>query len=120
MIRLIDDVPDGVIGMEASGKVTADDYESVLIPAVEEAVASNGKTRVLFVLGADFERYEGEAALDDMKMGIHNWSDFERIAFVSDHGVYRSLVTGMAFLMPGQVKVFELGELESAKAWIAG
>ena len=35
MIRVIDGLPDGVLGFEASGKLTADDYTRVLAPALE-------------------------------------------------------------------------------------
>ena len=37
MLSLIEDLPAGVVGIEAGGKVTAEDYEQVLIPAVEAA-----------------------------------------------------------------------------------
>jgi hypothetical protein len=53
-----------------------------------------------------------------MKMGAHTWGDFERVAFVSDHSVYRNLVRGFGFLMPGEVRVYPLAELETAKGWV--
>src|SRR4029453_3683379 len=37
MIERIDDAPAGVIGIRASGKLTKDDYESVLEPALKGA-----------------------------------------------------------------------------------
>lgn len=120
MIRVMEGLPDDVVAIEAVGKLTADDYESVLMPAVEEATAGDGKAKLLIVFGSEFEGYEAEAALDDMKMGLHNWGDYERIAFVSDHGTYRALVKGMGFLMPGEVRVFGVGELDEAKEWVAG
>ena len=101
MISVIDDLGDGVIGFEATGRVTAEDYESVLMPAVEGALDAGAKARLLLVFGAEFEGYEADAAMDDMKMGAHTWGDFERVAFVSDHSVYRNLVRGFGFLMPG-------------------
>jgi hypothetical protein len=111
-------MPDGVVGVEAVGKVTADDYESVLMPAVEAAVERAGKARTLLLFGSEFDGYEAEAALDDMKMGLHTWGDFERIAFVSDQSGYRTMVKAMGFLMPGEVRVFGVGELEEAKEWV--
>ena len=39
MLTLIADLPQGVVGVEAHGKVTAHDYEEVQIPAVEAAKA---------------------------------------------------------------------------------
>jgi hypothetical protein len=49
MIERIDDVPAGVIGIRASGKLTKEDYQRVLEPALREAIDS-GDARVLFVL----------------------------------------------------------------------
>lgn len=38
MIRLIDQLPDNVIGFEAVGEVRASDYDTVLDPAVDAAL----------------------------------------------------------------------------------
>lgn len=119
MIDLIEGLGEGVVGARAVGKVTAEDYESTLIPAVETALAIEGKARMLYVMGSDFEGYEAEAALDDARMGLHHWSDFERIAVVTDHDMYRTMIKGFGFMMPGEVKVFGVDELDDAKEWIA-
>jgi hypothetical protein len=118
VIRKIDGMPDDIIAVEAVGKVSADDYESIMIPAVDVATRGESRARMLLVFGSDFDGYEAEAALDDAKMGLHHWGDFERIAFVSDHGAQRTAVKGFGFLMPGLVKVFSLSELDEAKSWV--
>lgn len=120
MITKMEGLPSEVIALEASGKVTAADYESTVIPAVEAATAGDAKARMLLVFGADFDGYEAEAALDDVKMGLHHWGDFEKIAFVSDHDAQRTAVKGFGFLMPGEVRVFPLADLDQAKEWVAG
>ena len=51
MIELIEGLPDGVIGIEAVGNVTLEDYDDVVAPAVERALASHPKIRLLHVLG---------------------------------------------------------------------
>lgn len=117
MIEIIPDLPDGVLGLIASGTVTAEDYESILIPAVNEATAS-GRARVLLVFGDGFEGYSADAALDDMKLGANTWGDFEKVAFVTDHSVYRNMVRGFGFLMPGEVRVYSMAELATAKEWL--
>lgn len=119
MIEMIDGLGDGVIGARAVGKVTADDYESTLIPAVEAALSKDDKIRMLYVLGSEFEAYDAEAALDDTRMGMRHWSDFERIAVVTDHAAYRTTIEGFGFLMPGEVRVFGVDALDAAKDWIS-
>jgi hypothetical protein len=109
-----------VIVAKASGTVTADDYASILIPAIEQASAAGEKLRFLFVLGPGFDGYEGAAALDDARMGLHHWTSFERIGLVTDHEAYRGLAKAFGFLMPGEVRVFTLAGRADAEDWITG
>ena len=118
MIELIEGLGTGVVGARAVGEITAEDYESTLIPAVDAALAVSERIRMLYVLGSEFEGYEAEAALDDARMGLQHWSDFERIAVVTDNGSYRTAIKGFGFLMPGEVRVYSVDELDAAKDWI--
>lgn len=52
-------------------------------------------------------------------MGLHHWSDFERIAVVTDHDMDRTMIKGFGFMMPGEVRVFAVDEMDDANEWIA-
>ena len=119
MFRPIFNLPPGVIGYSAVGKVTADDYGKVLIPELEAKIAEGGKLRFLYVLGPDFEGFEVGAMLDDATFGFRHFFDFERIAFVSDHPAYRQMVDGLGIMMPATVRSFRLSETDEAKAWLS-
>lgn len=119
MIELIEGLPAGVIGLEAKGEVTDEDYDTVLIPAVEAAVERHEKVRLLYVLGAEFDGYTGAALWDDAKVGMSHLFSWERIAVVTDHDAYRRLVKGFGFMLPAKVRVFALAELEQAKDWVS-
>jgi hypothetical protein len=43
MIRLLSDMPPGVLGLEAVDDVEKEDYENVIAPAIETAIAEHGK-----------------------------------------------------------------------------
>jgi len=119
-IRVLPDVADNVLAFEAIGKVTDSDYEDVLMPAVEERKAEQGKIRLLYVLGSEFEGYESDAMWDDAKLGLKHLGAWEKIALVTDNGMLRGMVKAFGFAMPGEVKVFSLDDLEQAKAWASG
>jgi hypothetical protein len=72
MIRLLTDMPAGVLGLEAVGDVEKEDYEKVIVPAVEEAIAREGKIRVVYVLGHEFDEYEAGAVWEDLKLGVRH------------------------------------------------
>src|ERR1700724_2925332 len=42
MIGELSDLPAGVIGFEASGRIRAEDYRDVVLPALERAAATGG------------------------------------------------------------------------------
>ena len=119
MIRVLSDMPAGVLGLEAIDDVEKEDYEDVLVPAVEAAVAEHGKVRLVYVLGPDFDEYEGEAVWEDLKLGVRHLSSFERIAVVSDARWIGPAMKVFSVLLPGQARAFPLAELETATRWAA-
>jgi hypothetical protein len=118
MIRLIEDLPPDVIGFEAVGKIGAGDYKSVLDPAVDEALASHDKIRFLYVLGDDFDGYSGGAMWEDTKVGVSHWSKWEKIALVTDHAAYADGVKVFGWMVPGEIEVFSVADLDNARAWV--
>ncbi|MGI9603000.1 MAG: STAS/SEC14 domain-containing protein [Acidimicrobiales bacterium] len=117
-VKLLDDLPDNVIGLEAIGEFEDDDYEDVILPAVERLLADHDAVRILYVMGEDFEKYEADAMWEDTKMGMHYRGKWERIAVVTDHKGYQRSIKAFGFLMPGEVKVYPMAELAAAKTWI--
>lgn len=120
MIRRLDDMPPAVLGFEAVSDVEREDYENVLVPAVEAAIAEHGRARLVYVLGHDFDEYEGGAMWEDAKLGARHPASFERIALVTDAGWVRPAIKVFSALWPGQARAFPLAELEAAKRWAAG
>jgi hypothetical protein len=118
MIELIPGLPDNVLGIEAKGEVRGDDYEQVVIPAVERQLEQGDKIRLLYVLGSEFDGFTAGAMWDDAKVGMGHPFSWERIAAVTDDDAYRRLFKAVGFLMPAKVKVFDLAQLDDAKAWV--
>jgi hypothetical protein len=119
MIRILDGLPDGVIGFEASGKLTTEDFTQVLAPAVEGA-ARSGKIRILLDFGGDFDALEAGALWQDLKMGVRDWNAWERIALVTDHAWMRDGLNLFSWAVPGEAKAFPAAEREEAIRWLTG
>ena len=119
MIRLLGDMPAGVLGLEAVDDVEKEDYENVILPAITAAIAEHGKLRLVYVLGPEFDDYEGEAVWEDLKLGARHPASFERIAIVTDARWAGPAVKLFSIVWPGQARAFPLSERESAKRWAA-
>ncbi len=66
------------------------------------------------MLGDEFTGYSGGAMWEDTKVGVENWTHWERIAVVSDHKVDIDGVKVFGWLVPGKVKTFAVAELDDA------
>jgi hypothetical protein len=119
MVEQIANLPENVLGFTAKGTVTARDYESVIIPAVEALFARRAKVRFLYHLGKDFSGFEAAAMWDDTKLGLKHLAGWEKMAVVSDIEWLRAAVRIFGLAIPGHVRVFHDRELADAKRWIS-
>lgn len=118
MIELIEGLPEGVVGIEAVGKVTSEDYDLVVAPAVERALAANERIRLLHVIGNRVESHTAEALWEDARLGLANVRSIERIAVVTDLVHFRALVRGAGWALPGELKLFSIAERAEAIDWV--
>ncbi|MGH8801268.1 MAG: STAS/SEC14 domain-containing protein [Casimicrobiaceae bacterium] len=119
MLEKIPNLPGNAIGFTAKRMVTARDYESVIMPAVEALFSHYKKVRLLYHLGEDFAGFEVAAMWDDAKLGLKHLAGWERIAVVSDVGWIRVAIRAFGVVMPAQVRVFREKELADATRWIS-
>jgi hypothetical protein len=119
VIRILPDFPPSVLAVAGEGRVTRADYETVLIPAAERALAAHPKVSVYYEIGPVFEGVEPGALIEDLKIGMDHLPRWDRIAVVCDITWIRSAVQAFGFLMPGRVKVFHLGETAAARSWVS-
>lgn len=119
MLKVINDLPANVLGIEASGEVTSKDYETVLVPALEEKLSTTKRVRFLYLFGQDFTDYTGGAAWEDAKVGLSHMTRFERVAVVTDVSWIGIAVKAFGFAMPGHVRVFKNSDLQDARDWVS-
>ena len=117
MIKSLDDLPEGVIGFETSGKLEAQDYRDVLIPAIEGA-AQRGKVRVVVIID-DFGGLSGGALWEDLKLAAGHFRSLHRFALITDHDWMRHFVTAFGWMIPGEIKHFPMTDRAAAVQWAA-
>ena len=123
MLEIISGLPDNVLGFTAKGKVTSEDYETILIPAVEKKLKSHEKVCLLYNLGDEFEGFAAGAMWDDAKVGLAHITKWDKIAIVTDVNWIEKAgkIFGFAIetmSVTGDVKVFHNAELDQANEWI--
>tara|TARA_R110001583_G_scaffold6774_11_gene34084 strand:+ start:9717 stop:10079 length:363 start_codon:yes stop_codon:yes gene_type:complete len=118
MIKLIPKLPADVVGFIVSEQLTANDYESVLIPAVESLLKQHQKVRILCHLSPAFTGFSAGAIWDDAKLGLGHLNAWEKIAIVTDKKWIKSATDIFKFAIPCPLKVYANEQYDEAELWI--
>jgi hypothetical protein len=118
VIEALKEFPSKVVAFACKGHVTRDDYETVLIPAVEEALQQQGKVRLYYQIDPDFSGIDPGAVWEDFKVGMEHAFRWERIAVVTDVDWIRHTIRVFSFVIPAPVRIFPLDEQAKAREWI--
>jgi hypothetical protein len=120
MIELLRDFPDNVVAVVCKGRVTKADYDTVLVPAVDEALKKHARLRLYYETASDFGGIDPGAVWEDFKTGMEHLTRWERIAVVTDVDWIKHTMHFFSFMMPGEMKTFPLAQAEQARKWIVG
>jgi hypothetical protein len=118
MLQFINDLKPHVVGIHATGEVTKQDVETVLMPRIDELVARQGEINYLLVLETDVQNWTVGAWWDDIKIGLKNFTKWNKIAVVSNQKGVQWFTDAFRFFVPGKSKGFALSELSEAVEWV--
>ncbi len=119
MLKIIENLPDQVVGIEATNEVTADDLKNILLPALERNVEKYDEINYLLVLRTEVKNWTTGAWTQDMLAGMKNFTKWNKIAVVTDESAVEKFTDGFSFITPGKAKGFTLNEEETAKQWVS-
>lgn len=117
-LKMIEDMPSDVVAYEIVGTLTSKDYDDVLTPLIDGKLKIHDKLKVMVVFGDDFDGATAPAMWDDARLGFRHITGFSKIALVSDLNWLRQSAKFFGPLVPAQMHVFGLNEMDDAKAWI--
>lgn len=113
------DAPPHVVGVRAVGKVDKDEYESILLPALEKAMKQYGELNFIMVLETSVGNFSAITWLDDIKAGLKHYTKWNKIAIVTDQKPVEKITNFVSALIPGEARGFPVSDVELAKAWVA-
>lgn len=119
MLSPINNLPSYVFGVKAKGEVTADDLKDTLLPGLAALTKAYGEIYYLLVLETDVENFTAGAWVQDMIAGLKHFTQWKKIAVVTDQKAVEKFTDFFSYLTPGQAKGFTLHELDEAITWVS-
>lgn len=115
MIEEMDSGPDRTLGFKLSGKLRDEDYET-FVPRVDEAVAREGKVRMVAWFH-DFEGWDAHALWDDIRFATTHCNKIDRLALVGEKKWEKWMAKVCKPFTRAEVKYFDVSELDAAWNW---
>lgn len=118
MIELLDGFGHDVVAIKAHGVLTSDDYDELLVPAIEAKLKDHSTIKLWYEFSDQFEGISVDTLWDDAKLGFFHLTDFSRVVIITDSDWIASMAKVIACMIPCPVKIFPRQELELAQDWL--
>jgi len=119
MIQIIES-PYNVAAFKATGEVTAEDYKTVLVPAVTQLVKNIDEINFLFLIDTEIKNFTANAWLEDAMVGLKNLGKWNRAAIVTDNENAISFTNGFSYIVPGEFRGYTKDQFQEALNWVQG
>lgn len=117
MITIISEAPENVAAFSATGDVTKEDFENLVLPHVQRKVNEYNELNYLLYLDTDLDKFTMGAWLQDALLGLKNLTLWNRAAIVTDKEGVQNFTDIFSVVMPGEFKSFPKGNLYNALYW---
>ncbi len=123
MIRTLDS-PAGVFAVEIVGDLDREDYDTVVLPGLQQLIDGTGEIRFVVLFGTAFAGIAESGSVTDAKHYVDeivhgDLSKWKRCAVVTDIHWLRHSVALFRWMMPGEVATFGASDVHEAIAWAA-
>ncbi len=119
MLEIMSESQANILGVKATGELTRQELQEVLVPRLKAIIGEHGGVRVLFCLDKDVKGWD-LAALEHAGFGRNDLQAFQRVAVVGASWQIKMEMKILALLLCGGVRNFSRAELQEAWTWIRG
>ena len=119
MLTKLEGMPAHVAAFRATGEVTKEDYENVLVPEIERVDKQHGHIHFMMEMATPSKNFSLGAWLQDAWHGLKHYRGWKKVAIVADEKTIEKITNLFSAIIPGTSKGFALSQLDEAKQWVA-
>jgi hypothetical protein len=120
MMEVVSGLSSDVVSLIWHEMSSSDDVRANLTPQERDKRAGKHDVRLLAKVGARSKSQPHVPSLDDLSRGMGEWSNFGRIAIVTDDFLYRHAVQFFGPFFHGPIRVFTNAQSVQARMWLEG
>ncbi|OYU84852.1 MAG: STAS/SEC14 domain-containing protein [Flavobacterium sp. BFFFF2] len=119
MIHYFENLPPNIVGFQAVGDITENDFTETVMPKVQALIEQTDTLNYLLVLDTSVKNFTIGAWMKDAMMGIKHLTKWHKAAIVSDVQAIRNFTDFFSYLILGTFKGFEHKDLHHAIDWVS-
>jgi hypothetical protein len=119
MLKPILNLPQGIVGARAEGRLSRQDFHSVIEPLIENIRRRGLPTRLIIQFGPSFEEIEGGVPWNVLKEGLRTLHQVDRCAFVGDSPRIRGATPLTGALLACALRYYADSERLEALRWLS-
>ncbi|TDQ11362.1 SpoIIAA family protein [Pedobacter metabolipauper] len=119
MLTVIENLPDYVFGVKATGEVTEVDLKDVLLPGLAALADKYGEIYYLLLLDTKVENFTPGAWIQDAIAGVKHLTKWKKMAIVTDQKAVENFTDIFSYVTPGEAKGFSIAEINAAITWVS-
>jgi hypothetical protein len=116
MIEVLPESSPKILAFKMSGKLHDEDYKK-FVPIVDEAIAKQGKVRILAQFH-DFHGWDAKALWDDTKFSTTHCTKIERIALVGEKTWEKWMAIVCKPFTMAKIRYFDVVDIAAAQKWL--
>jgi hypothetical protein len=123
VLTLLDDVPAGVLGFRAEGRLERGELAEVIAPPIRAAIERGDPLQVVAEVAPGFAQVDPMAAVAELKEALERdlrkRARFDRGAVVTDVAWLTNAIGLMGWMVPGELRTYAPADRADALAWAA-
>ena len=121
MLKIIENLPENIVGFEAHERITAEDYETVVFPYIDNLMSWNPdrKFNLIYHIGWDYEWFDLWAMYDDAKVGFKYMKNLWKMVIITDVNWIKNMASFFAnHFTSVDMKVFPNNDYDKALKYV--
>jgi hypothetical protein len=119
MISQLKDVPANIVAFRVTGKVEKEDFQQIVMPAVDDVVERTGELNFVLVMDTALKNFTAGAWLQDIVLGIKKLTKWNRVAVVTHSEGIIKFTHAFSVIAPGEYRGYLPEEYELAVSWVS-
>ncbi|KAF2517151.1 SpoIIAA family protein [Flavobacterium foetidum] len=119
MIQKIDS-PENVAAFRATGEITAEDYQTALVPVVVELAKKRNEINFLILIDTDIKNLKIASWMEDALLGLRNLGKWNRAAIITDSERAIRFTNSFNYFVSGEFRGFKKNDFNKALHWVEG